>query len=360
MNKLRGRCLVLLALALLTQPLLARELTPKRAAKLNNDIRYLVSKNSQRGQFAVAVVDADGVVCAINAKKAFPLASVFKLPILVAVLKGQEDGTFPSAGTKLTVNRSDQCIGSGRLARQGLGAQVTVDKACRLMMSISDNTATDLLFRKLGTHKLDKVMSSLGFSSSAILLTNRQAWLLSLGQVPGWGKTRPEERVSRWRALNKEQKLALGKKIEQGASNMSLSRFQQIEDASLGTQTAAQDRLLAAELDNKMSALDLARLLVELDQGKLLSSSGSKRAFEILSGQKYHTRLPKKLSPGTGIYHKTGTLSGVRNDAGIMFVPGRENGIAVVFLSKDVKGEGAVDRLAAQIAKLVEQAYREK
>lgn len=325
--------------------------------KLDNDLRYLVGRYAKHGDFAVAVVDSEGVKAAINAKSAYPLASVFKLPLLLAIISAQEAGTFPSPGSFLTITTSDQCIGSGSLARRGVGAKVSVDEACRLMMSVSDNTATDILFRKYGEEKLDPKLAAWGYKSSEILLTNRQAWLLSLGKVPGWGATTPETRVSRWKALNRTQRLAKAREIEQSAAELSLSAFQRIEDGSLGTQTAAQDRLLAAQLDNKMSALDLARMLAALESGKLLGERGREQALDIMAGQKFHTRLPAKLSPNTTIYHKTGTLSGIINDAGLLYPKGSQAGVAVVFLSQNVTSESAAESLAAQVAKTVEQAY---
>ncbi len=331
-----------------------------KAKKLDNDIRYLVRQHSRHGKFAVAVVDSNGVVCSIDGSTPYPLASVFKLPLLVALLAAQDKGDFPSSGSTLTISTSDQCIGSGSLSRRGVGARVSVDEACRMMMSISDNTATDLLFRRFGEEKLDPTLASWGYKGSQIILTNRQAWLLSLGKVPGWGKTSPQQRVKNWKSLSREQRLEKGQAIEGSASTMTLSQFQAIEDASTGTQSAAEDRMLAAALDNLMSAEGLARLLVDLDNEKLLSPTQTKYAFDILGGQKYHSRLPSKLSPGTSIFHKTGTLAGVRNDAGILFPAGAKKGVAVVFLSQDVPGGSSkvVDRLAGQVAKMVEQAYR--
>ena len=337
----------------------ARPLSGAARNKLDNDIRYLVSQHRYHGEISVAVVDASGPVSQVNGNKAFPLASVFKLPLLLAILDGQDKGTFPKSNTRLTVSLSDQCIGSGRLADRGVGATTTVEKASKLMMSISDNTATDLLFRKFGRKNLDPWLRKLNLNSSEIVLTNRQAWLLSLGKVPGWGATSPETRVSRWKKLDRSGHLALGRKIENAARNMSLSRFQAIEDASTGRQSEYQDNLLAARLDNKMSALDLANLLMALEKGKILTPLARKKAFQILSGQKYHTRLPKNLSPSSEFLHKTGTLSGVRNDAGILYAKNGNAGVAIVFLSQNVKpGSGRkVDGLAARIAKLVERAY---
>ena len=337
--------------------LLAAGAAAQTPDKLENNLRYLVGRYAKHGDFAVAVVDSEGVRAAINAKSPYPLASVFKLPLLLGILSAQESGKFPSMASGLTISQSDQCIGSGSLAKRGVGAKVSVDEACRLMMSVSDNTATDVLFRKFGEEKLDPALAAWGFKSSQILLTNRQAWLLSLGQVPGWGKTSPEGRVQKWKALKREQKLAKAAEIERAASDLTLSAFQRIEDASLGTQSAAQDRTLAAQLDNKMSALDLAKMLAALDAGKLLSANGRETALDIMAGQQFHTRLPAKLSSSTDIYHKTGTLSGVINDAGLIYVSGRDSGIAVVFLSQNVTNESAADSLAAQVAATVEQAY---
>lgn len=325
--------------------------------KLDNDLRFLVGRYAKHGDFAVAVVDSQGVKAAINAKSAYPLASVFKLPLLLAIISAQEAGNFPSPGSFLTITTSDQCIGSGSLAKRGVGAKVSVDEACRLMMSVSDNTATDVLFRRYGEENLDPKLAAWSYKSSEILLTNRQAWLLSLGKVPGWGSTTPEARVSRWKALPRAQRLAKALEIEQSAADLSLSAFQRIEDGSLGTQTAAQDRLLAAQLDNKMSALDLARMLADLESGKLVGKRGREQALDIMAGQKFHTRLPAKLGPNTTIYHKTGTLSGIINDAGLLYPNGSQAGVAVVFLSQNVTSESAAESLAAQVAKTVEQAY---
>lgn len=345
------------ALALAVLSMAGTSVLAQTPDKLENNLRFLIGRYAKHGDFAVAVVDQQGVRAAINAKSPYPLASVFKLPLLVAILAGQDKGTFPSGGTSLTVTQSDQCIGSGSLAKRGVGARVTVDEACELMMSISDNTATDLLFRKYGEEKLDPQLAAWGFPSSQILLTNRQAWLLSLGQVPGWGKTTPNQRVEKWKSLARAQKLTKASEIEKAATELTLTGFQRIEDASLGTQTPAQDRLLAAQLDNKMSALELAKMLAMIDKGQLLSPASKARLLDIMAGQRYHTRLPAKLSDGTDIYHKTGTLSGIINDAGLMYPHGGEQGVAVVFLSQNVTSESSADSLAAQVAKMVEDAY---
>ena len=101
----------------------------------------------------------------------------------------------------------------------------------------------------------------------------------------------------------------------------------------------------------------VAKMLAALESGKLLGTSGRERALDIMAGQKYHTRLPAKLRPSTVVYHKTGTLSGIINDAGLIYPDANGSGVAVVFLSQNVTSESAAESLAAQVAKTVEQAY---
>ncbi len=352
---MRISTLIVSLLMFCTSGVLARD----GVERLDNDLRYLVGRYADHGEFSVAVADHQGLRAAVNADTNFPLASVFKLPLLLAVLEDQHQGTFPKPNEVLILSNSDLCIGSGSLARRGIGAAVTVDEACRLMMSVSDNTATDVLMRRYGPGRLDPQLQSWGVQNSEILLTNRQAWFLSLGEVPGWGKTTPEQRVDLWRRLGRQDRLGLAQKIEESNKGVSLAAFQAIEDRSASIQSRAQDRMLAAALDNTMRADHLALLLVKLDRGEILSPQGRQAALNYLAGQRYHSRLPKGLSSSSKIYHKTGTLEGVINDAGLIYPKGQTQGVAVVFLSKNVKtgSEGRADSLAAEVAKLVEKAY---
>jgi beta-lactamase class A len=71
--------------------------------------------------------------------------------------------------------------------------------------------------------------------------------------------------------------------------------------------------------------------------------------------QQVRDRLPFHLPPGTDIAHKTGSIGGVRNDAGILFV---ERGPVLVCaftrdLAVDLDGTTAI----AEIGRLVHEAF---
>jgi len=94
--------------------------------------------------------------------------------------------------------------------------------------------------------------------------------------------------------------------------------------ASLGlTGTVLQRRMMdmAARkrgLDNFTTPADTARLLELLATERLLTPGGSRQALEILARQQVNDRLPLLLPAGVQVAHKTGELSGIRHDVGIV------------------------------------------
>ncbi len=68
----------------------------------------------------------------------------------------------------------------------------------------------------------------------------------------------------------------------------------------------------------KSSAKDVAKLLKDLHEGKLLTKSSSQAFQNLLAAQKINNRLPQGLPDGVQIMHKTGDLVGYVHDAGIV------------------------------------------
>ncbi len=68
----------------------------------------------------------------------------------------------------------------------------------------------------------------------------------------------------------------------------------------------------------KSSAEDVARLLSDLYNGKILSESSGQSFLDLLAAQKINDRLPQGLPDGVQIAHKTGDLAGYVHDAGIV------------------------------------------
>lgn len=83
--------------------------------------------------------------------------------------------------------------------------------------------------------------------------------------------------------------------------------------------------------DKHTTASDIALLLENLYNGKLLSSSSNALFLQLLASQEIDSYLPSGFPAGTKIAHKTGTLYGYVHDAGIVY--GTNKNLIVVFMS---------------------------
>ncbi len=331
-----------------------------RVQKLDNDLRYLIGQKASSLEAAVTVLHpASQEKVSVNGQTPFPLASVFKVPILLEAARQMERGTL-NPQTVLTITEASKCIGSGRLHKAPSGTPVSLDKCLRLMMSISDNTATDLVFAKLGYDSVNTLMKELGYHHSDIFMTNRQAWLLSLGQAPGLQGLGPTARARHWLKLPPPERRQLALAAETSNRSLSLSALQRLENASARSNSAAEDAMVAAAMDNLASSEDMAGLLADLTRGKLFQQSEwASYCLDVMAGQRYHTRLPAALPDRVTVYHKTGTLAGIRNDVGIIELPDGSY-LVVAVLVKNIRAgaEGRADRLIAEVARLAYQSYR--
>jgi len=96
------------------------------------------------------VLDLDrGRYVAQGSKDAYPAASTIKLPILLALLQDIDRGLV-SWNEKLTLTPPIKVSGSGFLQYRPLGSQFRIWEVAGLMITDSDNTATEMLIRRLG------------------------------------------------------------------------------------------------------------------------------------------------------------------------------------------------------------------
>lgn len=339
---------------ILLVPVLAQS---PRQKKLENDIKYLVSQHSSRMRAGVAVYHLrSGERVSVDGDRPYPLASVFKLPILLELARQLQAGRQGlSLEQVVTLKETDRCIGSGTLQNQPPGTRVKLSRCVELMESISDNTATDVIFNRIGTDSVNKLLADQGLKNSDIPMTNRAAYLISLGMGSEWRGLSGRQIAQRWKQLDRAQRQKAIDKILAENRGLTLSRFQAAEDASAAQGAYADDVAVATTVDNLASPNDLAELCARLYRGELLDKRWTGYALGILAQCKYNNRLPRNLPEGTVVYHKTGTIAGVVNDAGIIRLEDG-TGLVVVVLVRDV-GRGSSDTASSLIAKIAALAY---
>ena len=100
-------------------------------------------------------------------------------------------------------------------------------------------------------------------------------------------------------------------------------------------------------INNRVTANGLLRLLVLLAEGKAFSPALSRRMMDILHGQEFNQGIPARLPKGARVDHKTGEISTVAHDAGVVYLPKRKPYALVVLTEWDPASSGRSRTIAA-------------
>lgn len=139
---------------------------PLSAASLQSKVEDAV--RSLRGTMGVAAKNlATGETVFVNADTPFPTASVIKVAVMVEVFHQIAEGRVRRDDT-ISLDESAKVGGSGVLQRLHGGLVLTVGDLLDLMMTVSDNTATNLLVNLVGTANVDRRLAGYGLTHTKI------------------------------------------------------------------------------------------------------------------------------------------------------------------------------------------------
>ncbi|MEO3873893.1 serine hydrolase [Nonomuraea sp. B12E4] len=187
---------------------------PRSWAELDERLR----KAAPQAGFVAAELTKNGdcrPVHSIAADKVRPLGSMFKLYVLGAVAEAVERGEF-GWNTQLTIEPELKSLPSGQLQDRPDGSKVSVLEAAKLMISISDNTAADLLIHKVGRKAVERTTRAWGGHDkrNAPFLTTREMFVLKGVDYPRYAK--------KYRSLSTTKKRAY---LDEVVAKVPLSSF---------------------------------------------------------------------------------------------------------------------------------------
>ncbi|MBX7184426.1 MAG: class A beta-lactamase-related serine hydrolase [Vicinamibacteria bacterium] len=99
---------------------------------------------------------------------------------------------------------------------------------------------------------------------------------------------------------------------------------------------------------NETTARGLFVLMNAIARGTAVSKGASERMVEVLAGQKFNDGIPQGVPPGTKVAHKTGTITRVHHDAGIVY---GARPCVLVILTRGIDKEADSDALIARITR---------
>ena len=105
-------------------------------------------------------------------------------------------------------------------------------------------------------------------------------------------------------------------------------------------------------LSNTTTAADLLIIYEKLAMGEIVNNESSNKMIRILKDQVYNDIIPKYLPEKVEVAHKTGWISGVRHDSGIVYVGNNEKYILVLLsknLEDDIEGADFLAKISLEI-----------
>lgn len=103
-----------------------------------------------------------GETAAYHEKDEFFAASIIKLPLFMSALLLESKGEI-SLKDKIVIRDDQKVPGCGAVKEMTGDVEIDLASLCRLMVVISDNTATNAVFRYIGRDTVKKCFNELGF-----------------------------------------------------------------------------------------------------------------------------------------------------------------------------------------------------
>ncbi len=288
------------------------------------------------GKFAVCVLDIETQrEIGILLDEPLPMASVCKLPILVAAYREFDAGKF-DLEERVEFDIESQCLGSGLFNYFRPGLMPTLYDCLLMMIVVSDNAATDIVASRLTTSGITQHMRTLGHQYIRIDRLIRDL----IGDI--LIETDPRfsgVRLSNWDSLMEDHRDL--KAID--------------NDLALGRESVNR----AASVMDTSSVREISRLCSQIALGKAASPESCEQMLKIMDRQLLNGRLPRNLPSNTRFPHKTGTLGSgaVVNDAGLLYDKDKPLA-AISILSRDIKNPHyETSQVMAEIGRAVYDHY---
>lgn len=270
--------------------------TPRQ--RLDGELaRITRSLNATWGIYAKSIETGEEI--AVDADRQMDTMSVIKIPLMVELFQQVTDGRI-ALDTRYAVTKADMLPGTGVLRSLDPGAVITVRDLVTLMIIVSDNTATDVIYQMVGgPDVVNRRMHALGLEKTSAPAPAR-VWFDALRAAP------------------------------------SAEQFHREAKHRFGLSTPRE----------------IGKLLEMMERGTLVDKAASEQMLEIMRGQLYRSRIPRFLS-GYRIPHKTGDfLPYIGNDVGVVEAPGNTVVISVFTANHFGSGdslEEAIGRLSKEI-----------
>ena len=183
-------------------------------------------------------------------------------------------------------------------------------------------------------------------------IVNQQPFMLDLGRdddpdVYGQlGKTMPVRELAYW-MITKSSNLATNLLVDVIGIDSIQFALSELDIDGVRVLRGVEDHAaFEAGLNNEVTANGLLKLLRVIADGRAYSRASSEEMLDIMLDQQYRSGIPAGLPKAARVAHKTGNISTVHHDAGIVYLDGRKPYVLVIltkFLREKGRGSAVAD-----------------
>ena len=261
---------------------------------LEASLRVMIAESGAEVAVAFRTLDGRSEVL-IDPDKPFHAASTMKVPVMIELFRQAKVGTV-SLGEPLAIRNEFHSIVDGSTFKLSEGDD-------------SDTAIYAAVGKTLTLEQLDEAMITVSSNFAANLLIEK---------------------------LGVEKIRATVTRL--GASGMQVLRG--VED----------QKAFDKGLSNSTTARGLLVLFERLGHGQAVDPKSDAAMIDVLKRQKFNDAIPAGLPPGTEVAHKTGNITRIHHDAGIVFA---ERPYVLVVLVRGIQEQKESGALMAAISKTV-------
>jgi beta-lactamase class A len=289
-NRVRSSALFLLVGLIFLPVARSQESAPKGSAVLRERLAKITA--SFPGKVGIFVRNIEtGEEAGVNSDDQFPMASTYKVAIMVQVFREAEAARL-SLAERVPLSEADRRLGSGLLPYMTAGLNPTIHDLVLLMITLSDNEATDLLLKRVGEKNVTAMLRQLGIQDMRV---DRST----------------EELIGDW--------LAAANPGLRGVSGSEFFAHPEKLSGLTREQTEHADRAFVDDPRDHTSPKAMADLLTKIFRAQAASEKSCHDMLEIMEQQQLRTRIHRYLENAT-VASKNGTIGYVTNDVGIVYV----------------------------------------
>jgi beta-lactamase class A len=272
-------------------------------------------------------LDGKGEQVHLNPDEGFPMASTFKVAVAAVILTKVDAGEL-ALTTMVPVPKSfyvDSEVIADRFIHDGVS--LSVHNLLEVMLTQSDNTATDVLVAQAG-------------GPAAVT-----AWLRAQG-IEG-------------QRLDRNTRQLLSDIFGLGDEPLTKERVAELTlDPEVVKRTKSGNEAFDKDPRDTSTPRAMSTLLTQLFTGKALSPASTEVLVQIMERcRTCSARLRGSLPPGTKVADKSGTVAGTVNDVGVVTLPDGSQFAISVFVKASNAPRSERERVIAEIARTVRDFY---